>query len=148
MALSVDWLSFRVGFLNVPSKNMSCAGCHEAIRGNEYLKYSKCQSVYDLVCVNVINKRFTSFYSLSTTAGRVGRHGRVPGTYAAYRRATIRESLCDLTNDADSLPPATELSVTHSPTDNVTQRVKPRVDSDIIKLIKTEIQAAVRSELA
>lgn len=45
------------------------------------------------------------------------------------------------------MPPAAELSVTHSLRDNVTQRVQRRIDSDIIQLIKTKIQA-VRSKLA
>lgn len=131
------------------SKNVSCAGCCTVIKGKEYLKCCKCSSVYDLACANVNDKRFTSFYSSSTAAGR-------------ERRATwtCPECLCNVPkgdnlstplrshNDEHGSPPLARGLTPNSPTDNVTQRKKPDVDYDIIKLIKIEIQAAVRSELA
>lgn len=123
------------------SKNFSCAGCLTVIKGKEYLKCCKCHNVYDLACANVNDKRFTSFYSSSTAAGK-------------ERRATwtCPECLCSVPKSDNSSTPLRSHNDAHSspnsPTGNVTQRRKPEIDCDIIKLIKTEIQAAIRNELA
>lgn len=120
---------------------MSCAGCLTVIKGKDYLKCFKCHSAYDLACAGVNEKRFTSFYSSSTAAGK-------------ERRATwaCPECLCNVPkgdnsstplrsyNDGHGSPPAARVFVPispNSPTDNVTQRKKPGTGSNVSQQAKS-----------
>ncbi|XP_026323751.1 uncharacterized protein LOC113233024 [Hyposmocoma kahamanoa] len=114
------------------SSKMSCAGCLTVVKGKDYLKCSKCHSVYDLACAGVSEKRFTSFYSSSTAAGKERRAiWTCPACLCNAPKGDNSSTPLRCHSDGYGSPPSSRVVATgspNSPTDNVTQRKKPDVD--------------------
>lgn len=121
------------------SRNMSCTGCLTVIKGKEYMKCCKCHNVYaPQACKAPQPLRLKS----------VGQLEHVPSTFAASRREII---LVRLFAPKTRLTPRPPQRVALLPIRLLTMSLSVKhnnVDHDIVNLIKTKVQVAVRKELA
>lgn len=125
------------------AKSVTCAGCLKTIDSKNKLKCSTCNSTYDLICANVTEKRFYSFYGASSEQ---------PKEWTCSKCISKRPK-----GDNSNTPIRMDKESSHDEsqsTNNVTQRSKPRLvntllgNIDLISTIRDEIRAAIRAELA
>jgi uncharacterized protein YoxC len=131
------------------SKQMLCAGCPNVIKGKQYLKCSKCNKSYDLLCAGVSEKRFLSFYGAGNERNKatwicpecVNKKPKTDTTNTPVRRDQLHGGLPECEFD-------------DSPCDNITYRStslrKACSDTDFADLstmIRSEIRAAIRAEM-
>ncbi|CAG9784798.1 unnamed protein product [Diatraea saccharalis] len=130
------------------SKGTVCAGCFNIVDSRRHLKCSTCDSVYDLICLNVTKKRFNSFYGVSSDKKREWTcpkcSNKRPKGYNLNTPIRMDKETSDQMNN-ESLA-----------TNNVTQRSKSRSTNqinmsegvDLINTIRNEIRTTIRDELA
>jgi uncharacterized protein YoxC len=129
------------------SKQIVCAGCLNTIKSKQLLKCCKCTKTYDLLCAGVSEKRYSSFYG--------------PGSERKQTwicpECINKKPKSDTTNTpVRAMPVQDEISpdalTDNSPHDNVTLRGGRNrnecLDADLTSLIRREIRAAIRVEMA
>lgn len=128
------------------TKNVTCAGCLTIIENRKILKCVMCDGSYDLICGNVSEKRYLSFYGASSTTKKEWTCPK-----CNFKRPKGDNSNTPIRMDKDTH----DLAQEDSPTNNVTQRSKSRSGNQVnspgymdFATIRNEIRAAIRAELA
>jgi uncharacterized protein YoxC len=128
------------------SKQISCAGCLNLVKGKQFLKCCKCTKAYDLLCAGITEKRFNTFYG-------AGSERKQSWTCP---ECVNKKPKSDMTNTPVRSYSAQDTSPEHEPDisfrDNVTIRgsrsKNDSLDTDLISMIRREIKASIRAELA
>lgn len=129
------------------SKPMICAGCLNAVKGKQLLRCCKCAKTYDLLCAGVSEKRFNSFYGPGSERKQ---NWTCPECINKKPKSDTTNTPVRATPAQDEMSPD-QLSDS-SAQENVTLRsVRNRYessDADLTSLIRNEIKAAIRAEMA
>lgn len=111
---------------------MSCAGCLTVITGKDYLKCFNCQGSYDLACAGVNVRRFNSFYSTSTTAGREQRvNWKCPECLSNVPKGDNSSTPIRSHTEGHISPTSAPVTVPKSSVSKITRRKKIEVEPNV-----------------
>lgn len=137
------------------ASKLNCAGCLNAIKNKHYLKCIVCNGIYDLPCAGVSEQRFYSFYGATSKGNK--REWNCPACVNKRPKGDntdtpVRKDNTLFSTATDVSPPDDEIcereNVTMRQKTNAIKTATTAVDSDLINIIKLEIRAVVRAELA
>lgn len=134
---------------NMAAKIVTCTGCLNVIEGKNKLKCCACNSMYDLICANVTEKRFYSFYGASGNNRKEWTcpkciSGRPKGDNLNTPIRVDKETYGQILEDS---PPVS--GVTQRSTARLANQGNTSLDKvDMISTIREEVRAAIRAELA